>query len=460
MTAQQVSWNGSHITVNQSSGYDGDGRRVYDVSSGVTTYYLATSVLRGAIVEEINSSGQKNVGYVYTPGGGLLAQQSLGYPSYQVTWKHSLPAGTGQYQTYSNSSGFGRTELDPVGANVQLYQPPDPPPAEGDGDIGAGHLGGIMSARWSDFFNTSSGCSAAGVLASCSGSIAHTNMDAEARAFFGARWYDLPGNANDRAQGEERYESIMYSGYDPAFSRYWGTFTLTFSNGAVRTLKNPTLDELAKAQTEFLPDSGSSDQDEHDVTTAYNVNIYGGAAYFATPQKTPCTFNVNITGVSGQALTDMRNEISRIFQSGGLGVVFDHPESANGGSMNLAVVARFSGAEANLITSQGISLNNSAVLGATVPGSRNATVNSSNIFRRNPNPYGSHSASTGTQYGRVGAHEVIQHGFLGIPPDGGIQDITRPAPMMASLGGLSAPQTSRFNISAPTAAALGRLCPP
>ena len=103
---------------------------------------------------------------------------------------------------------------------LRITAPPSPPPSEGDGDIGAGHIGGIMDARWSDFFNTSSGCSAPGVAASCSGSMSLTNMDAETRAFFGYRWYDLPGNANEVAQGEERYEALL-GGFDPEFNRLY-----------------------------------------------------------------------------------------------------------------------------------------------------------------------------------------------------------------------------------------------
>lgn len=157
MTAQQVLWNGNHITVNQTSGYDGDGARIQEVSSGVTTYYLRSSVLSGAIIEELNNSGQKNVGYVCLPGGQLLAIQQPNYPTNMVTWKHNTPAGTGEYTTNTYIPAIGRTEFDALGANISLTQPEDPPPPENQGDIGAGHFGGIMDQRWSDFFNPNSG---------------------------------------------------------------------------------------------------------------------------------------------------------------------------------------------------------------------------------------------------------------------------------------------------------------
>ena len=42
------------------------------------------------------------------------------------------------------------------------------------------HSGGIMSERWSNFFDLPSGCSANnGAAASCSGSMAQKNLDAE-----------------------------------------------------------------------------------------------------------------------------------------------------------------------------------------------------------------------------------------------------------------------------------------
>jgi hypothetical protein len=153
MTAQQVLLNGNHITVNEDFQYDGDGAQVFDSASNLTTYYLRSSLVGGRIIEELNSSGQKVVGYIYGPSGQELARQS----SSVVTWRHLTPHHTTLCETYSGNSSFVRTEFDPVGADVAIQPPTQPPPAEGDGDIGAGHFAGIMDARWADFFNTSSG---------------------------------------------------------------------------------------------------------------------------------------------------------------------------------------------------------------------------------------------------------------------------------------------------------------
>jgi len=274
MTGQQVQPNGNHIPVTEISGYDADGAMISDATSGLAIYYLRSSALGGAIIEEIGSNGQKNVGYVYSAMGTELAGQSGG----TVSWKHNTPSGTSQFTSYSANSVISRTEFDPLGADVPLTAPADPPPSEGNGDVGAGHFAGLMDARWSDFFNLSSGCSAHGVAASCSGPMANSNLAAQERAFFGDRWYDLPGNANERAQGEERYDSIR-AGYDPAFNHLVGTVTVTYANGAVETKKNPTLDEYQRLQTAYLADSGITDLEHNTVT------IFGGAEYFVAPQN-------------------------------------------------------------------------------------------------------------------------------------------------------------------------------
>jgi YD repeat-containing protein len=156
MVAQQVLGNGHQITVSQTSGYDGDGARIQDISSSVITYYLRSSVLGGAIIEELDNAGQKKAGYVCSPGGQLLATQTPASP-YMVTWKHNTPAGTSEYTANSYNTATSRTEFDSLGADVSLSAPADPPPDQGPGDVGVGHFGGLMDKRWSDFFNLESG---------------------------------------------------------------------------------------------------------------------------------------------------------------------------------------------------------------------------------------------------------------------------------------------------------------
>jgi len=69
MASQQWAIN-HYVNVTQTMGYDGDGEKLQEATNAQTTYYLKSSVLDGAIIEEINSSGQKTVGYVYAGASG------------------------------------------------------------------------------------------------------------------------------------------------------------------------------------------------------------------------------------------------------------------------------------------------------------------------------------------------------------------------------------------------------
>jgi hypothetical protein len=184
----------------------------------VTTYYLTSSVLGGSIIEEMSGSGQKNVGYVYA-GGQLLAKQSAN----QVTWKHPTPAGTSEYLTFNDNSNSGRNEFDPLGADLALQYTPPPEDPEAQGDIGAGHFGGIMDARWSDFFNISGGCTIDGVASSCGLAIGVVNSGGgeqcpnnECSRFNPNLRNGQGGIENFHAHGDG------YSGYEPMGSTYLG----------------------------------------------------------------------------------------------------------------------------------------------------------------------------------------------------------------------------------------------
>ena len=80
-----------------------------------------------------------------------------------------------------------------------------------------------------------------------------------------------------------------------------------------------------------------------------NADSYGEVVGYElnSPQETKtekrCIFNVNISGVSGNTLADMQNEMKRIFASGNLNVVFNNPGQADAGSMNLLVTGQYVG---------------------------------------------------------------------------------------------------------------------
>jgi hypothetical protein len=99
-----------------------------------------------------------------------------------------------------------------MGADVGLDAPNPPDTNGGEGDLGGSHTGGIMDSRWSNFFDLSGGCSAGGVAASCSGVTSPDGyMEGQMRAFFGDRWYDLPGHDNEIERAEAAYVRGVYA---------------------------------------------------------------------------------------------------------------------------------------------------------------------------------------------------------------------------------------------------------
>jgi YD repeat-containing protein len=148
-------WSGSsYFPTSTTSTYDGDGVKVEEVSgwpTTLTTKYLRSSVLRGEIVQEMNSAGQ-TTSYIYLPDGSELATL-MG----AAKWKHETPGGTGLYGTFQ-SGFFNRVEFDPVRANVGLTAPPPPDTNGGDGDLGSNHNGGPADSRFSNMANPAAGC--------------------------------------------------------------------------------------------------------------------------------------------------------------------------------------------------------------------------------------------------------------------------------------------------------------
>ncbi|HXD30262.1 MAG TPA: fibronectin type III domain-containing protein [Pyrinomonadaceae bacterium] len=114
-----------YVSSSTSSVFDGDGQRIGETSnnsgSSLTTYYLRSSVLGGLVIEELDSGGQKQAGYAFTPQGELLARQvpSNGY----VVLKQISPIGATHYEFSVGDtiiSIHGRIELDPAGAGIPL----------------------------------------------------------------------------------------------------------------------------------------------------------------------------------------------------------------------------------------------------------------------------------------------------------------------------------------------------
>jgi len=159
-----------YVPTSTTSDFDGDGNRIRETSgssgSMSTTYYLRSSVLGGAIIEELNSSGQKQLGYVYSPGGSLLARQAPGAD--YVALKQVSPIGASQYEFFISSTMaefVSRREFDPAGATVPLNNHSSFGHGGAAGDLPGG--GGASDSRFGALENPGAGCTLDGVWVPC-----------------------------------------------------------------------------------------------------------------------------------------------------------------------------------------------------------------------------------------------------------------------------------------------------
>ncbi len=157
----------STISTATQSGFDGEGNRVREnsgTSSSMTLkYYLRSSVLGNAVIEELNSSGQKQFGYVYTPSGIQLATQTIGQNF--VKFIQTSPLNTTERGVLSTGS-ISRVEFDAVGAKVAVVNL-TPPNRGGDaGNIPMGGLGSL-DTRYGALENPGGGCTLDGVYVPC-----------------------------------------------------------------------------------------------------------------------------------------------------------------------------------------------------------------------------------------------------------------------------------------------------
>jgi len=140
--------------------YDGDGQRLRSGYHQLGcspeyncpfeyTYYLRSTVLGGQIISEIRGNGQKSMGYIYYPSGGVIAVQKFATPEDVETyllWRHADPANASVRATdpSGSSNGFhqGRynAELDPLGADNGLEDPGEMQLPTAPDDFGTGWL--------------------------------------------------------------------------------------------------------------------------------------------------------------------------------------------------------------------------------------------------------------------------------------------------------------------------------
>jgi YD repeat-containing protein len=100
--------------------FDGDGQRVKTTEPNLVTYYLRSSVLGGQVIEELDSSGSKQRGFVYV-GGKIIAEQ---VQNGSVGFVHEEPSGTTVRKTDGELGGaYESSELDPFRQDTELEDP-------------------------------------------------------------------------------------------------------------------------------------------------------------------------------------------------------------------------------------------------------------------------------------------------------------------------------------------------
>jgi YD repeat-containing protein len=160
--------NNPPLTLTQS--FDGDGNRVKKSEYGLTTFFLRSTVLGGAVLMEIYGTpgqmnlGQKSLGHVYVNGSELAEQNTYLNTAF---YKHDEPGSGEQGTSYTHPDGSnlsGKTQLDPLNDEVGEEDPylPDP----GGGDPGGGDPG-FDYPRHGDLSDPHSGCTVDGIPWPC-----------------------------------------------------------------------------------------------------------------------------------------------------------------------------------------------------------------------------------------------------------------------------------------------------
>jgi len=166
--------NNSHLAVHE---FDGDGRRakmvITQVEQSVTTvttaFEIASTVLGGAVIEQVDAAGVKTRQSVYTNRGIELASRT---GELTMIFKHTDPVTATEQRSWTDARDAGRIELDPMEGDVGTFQPLEDDPGQ---DFPLQH------GRLSQPFDH---CSEAGLPSIC-GSDAYTD--------WGSRIADLPG---------------------------------------------------------------------------------------------------------------------------------------------------------------------------------------------------------------------------------------------------------------------------
>lgn len=211
--------------------FDGEGQSVKHVETRpnrtfpdrvgqvITLYNVRSSVLGGAVVTELNASGQKLRGYVYRGGEVIATEQGN-----LIRWVAQNPVTGSRLEMDTNGATTSATELDPMGVDVGVS---DPNLGSGGG-TGRDNLPPKEVHFYSDGY--SGGCYVDGVVADCA---SVSNLVASGAAVLApAETIRSVYDSNGRGHLEIFHAyADGYSGFIPVGGHYIGDGMVNPGNG-------------------------------------------------------------------------------------------------------------------------------------------------------------------------------------------------------------------------------------
>jgi YD repeat-containing protein len=227
-------------------------------ASVTSTYYLRSTALGGKVVAEMDSNGYKRVGHIYA-GEMEIATQTIFNPGHgsQVSWSSTNPA-TGSHYALDNGRNAGREELDLLGADVT--NPPDSNPLTVDEPP-------LYNPKFNDRpleYSWGPSQEVADAMSWWEDQLAITEQAIAERDDLQKAW-----QAHDIKTMQAILSNHLAGVQGPDGRSLFGKEAAAFLG----------------VSTGYLEDSFSTDQNAHDLSSAYHVNIYGGAEVFVTPQN-------------------------------------------------------------------------------------------------------------------------------------------------------------------------------
>lgn len=401
-------------TDNTVQGFDGNGLRVKTtettVSNGQSStevrYYVRSTVLGGQVVTEMSGNGTKKRTFVYA-GGQVLAWQRIVEGVQRVTWEHRDPSNVSFRTTNEDGTMNGQTyvgdgapaELDPSGANADVFDPYllEPPPEENQGSL-------ISYGSFGDASQLGTTYSWDGIpmpadeLFQMVGQLMHGRFGIAQALMNGTR---IIGTRTITAIGhdpEGTFPNIVY---------YHGIFPIYGTD--------PMAMGLLFGQPQRTPQKTSA-------------------------QKTPCTFNLNLTNSSSFKVDTaaFEKELKSIFGGAGFNATTNKPGSASNASFNFNLTI-YNNFPASYDQYDQTARSDPSTLGYTpstrffpnssypdIPFPGQAGGVSVNHIRASYGRASVTAAALSVIAARVGAHEFITHYLLGQPGhEGDAQGLTR-----------------------------------